>query len=121
MIAAMNANEHVSAEEAGRAHHIIWSTRRFRRRSGEAVDRLIGRARARIERDGASAVTEQAAREIPERLRPAALAMAADLVLVDGAFQAGERAFLTTLARLLGVPAPLTRAILKVMAIKNSA
>jgi tellurite resistance protein len=121
MMAAMKANGHVSAAEAGRAHHIVWSTRRFRRRSGDAVDRLIGNARARIERDGAARVTEEAAQEIPARLRPAALAMAADLVLVDGAIQPEERTFLATLARLLGVPAPLTREILKVMAIKNSA
>ena len=37
LIAAMDANQHVSREEAGRAHHIIWSTRRFRNRRGEQV------------------------------------------------------------------------------------
>ena len=34
LIAAMDASGHVSAEEAARAHNIIWSMRRFRHRSG---------------------------------------------------------------------------------------
>ena len=30
-IGAMNANDHVAREELARAHHLIWSTKRFRR------------------------------------------------------------------------------------------
>jgi hypothetical protein len=40
-IGAMNANDHVAREELARAHHLIWSTKRFRRKSGETVGRLI--------------------------------------------------------------------------------
>ena len=65
LIAAMDANQHVSPEEAARAHHIIWSMRRFRRKSGETVDRLIETVRDRIEEDGMSAVLQQAARTVP--------------------------------------------------------
>jgi len=39
-IGAMNANDHVAREELARAHHLIWSTKRFRRKSGETVGRL---------------------------------------------------------------------------------
>ncbi len=84
LIAAMDASGHVSAEEAARAHNIIWSMRRFRRRSGEAVGRKIERMRTLVEKNGASSVIEASAREIPTRLRRAAFAVAADLVLVDG-------------------------------------
>jgi hypothetical protein len=37
LLGAMDANGHVSAEEAARVHNIIWSTRRFRRRDGDDV------------------------------------------------------------------------------------
>jgi hypothetical protein len=43
LIAAMDASGHVSAQEAARAHHVIWSMRRFRHRSGETVGRKIER------------------------------------------------------------------------------
>jgi hypothetical protein len=52
LIAAMDANQHVSPEEAWRAHHIIWSMRRFRRRSGDRVNRLIETVRSRMEKEG---------------------------------------------------------------------
>jgi hypothetical protein len=39
-IGAMDANRHVAREELARAHHLIWSTNRFRRKSGETVGRL---------------------------------------------------------------------------------
>jgi hypothetical protein len=41
LIGAMDANQHVSPEEAARAHHIIWSMKRFRHKSGETVGQLI--------------------------------------------------------------------------------
>src|SRR3972149_10809517 len=78
LIAAMDASGHVSAEEAARAHNIIWSMRRFRHRSGDAVGRRIERMRTLVEKDGASPGIEAAARQIPRRLRGAALAVAAD-------------------------------------------
>ena len=56
VIAAMDANAHVSAREGWRAHHMIWSMRRFRGRRGEVVDRLIGKVRDLIERDGKAVV-----------------------------------------------------------------
>jgi len=121
LIAAMDASGHVSAEEAARAHNIIWSMRRFRHRSGEAVGRKIERMRTLVEKDGASSVKEAGARKIPTRLRRAAFAVAADLVLVDGRMERLEGRFLRGLAADLGLDRQTAKSILDVMRIKNSA
>ena len=120
LIGAMDASGHVSAAEAARAHNIIWSTRRFRRRDGDDVGRRIGRTKTLIERQGASRVIEAGARTIPPRLRPAAFAVAADLVLVDGRMEPAEARFLRQLASDLGLRREVAKNILAVMRIKNS-
>lgn len=121
LIAAMNANQHVSPAEAERAHNIIWSMRRFRRKSGEAVGRLIHNARVLIEADGEAVVVARAARVIPGGLRAPAFAVAVDLVLEDGRLEREERQFLNDLARELGVDAKLAQEIVRVILIKNGA
>ena len=121
IIASMLANDHVSAEESQRAHDITWSMRRFRRKSGETIGRMIGKIRERIERDEAAAVIQEASKLIPAALRPSVLAVAADLVLADGRLQRQERQFLGELARQLKIPPALSLQILKIIAIKNAA
>lgn len=64
-IGAMNANGHVAREELERAHHLIWSTKRFRRQSGEYVGQLIGRMKGLLEQQDAASVREAAAAAIP--------------------------------------------------------
>lgn len=120
LIGAMDASGHVSAAEAERAHNIIWSTRRFRRRDGDEVGRRIERTKALIERHGTAEVIEAGARRIPRRLRPAAFAVAADLVLVDGRMERAEARFLHRLASDLGLRSALAKAILDVLRVKNS-
>lgn len=120
MIAAVAANRHVSAAEGARAQNIIWSMRRFRERSGDDVNRLIDRMRDRIEAQGAPAIMKQAALGIPVPVRPAAFAVAADLVLADGTLEQAERTFLQSLAAELGVARALSRQILSVIQLKNS-
>jgi tellurite resistance protein len=120
LIAAMDASGHVSAEEAARAHHIIWSMRRFRRRSGETVGRTIERVRTLIERHGSSRIVEEAAPKSPSRLRGAAFAVATDLVLVDGRLERAERRFLEGVAAHLRLTPLTARRILDVIRIKNS-
>jgi tellurite resistance protein len=120
LIGAMDANGNVSAAEAARAHNIIWSTQRFRRRDGDEVGRRIERARALIEEHGVAPVIETGARKVPRRLRPAAFAVAADLVLVDGRMERAEARFLRQLAADLGLRSGLARSILTVLRIKNS-
>jgi hypothetical protein len=119
LIAAMDANQHVSREEAARAHHIIWSMRRFRYRPGETVNPLIDDVRDRLEQHGTPPVLEEATRIIPARLRPAAFAVAVDLMLADTRLERAERQFVTRLASALKVPGPLARDILRVLRIKN--
>jgi tellurite resistance protein len=121
LIAAMDASGHVSAEEAARAHNIIWSMRRFRHRSGDTVGRKIERMRTLVEKHGASPVIDAAGRQIPKRLRGAAFAVAADLVLVDGRMERLEGRFLRQLAADLGLERHTAKNILDVMRLKNSA
>jgi hypothetical protein len=119
MIASMEANGHTSPEEAQRAHHMIWSMRRFRHRDGEDVDELIDIVRERMEQSGIDAVLEQAVGMLPARLRQSAFAVATDLLLADAALQRSERRFLLGLAKGLGLPPKLAQEILRVMLIKN--
>jgi hypothetical protein len=79
-IGAMNANGHVAREELARAHHLIWSTRRFRRESGETVGRLIDRMKRVLEGQDAPTVIDRAAKAVPARLRQSAFAVVADLL-----------------------------------------
>jgi hypothetical protein len=119
MIASMEANGHTSPEEAQRAHHMIWSMRRFRHRDGEDVDELIDIVRERMEVAGIEAVLEQAVGMLPARLRQSAFAVATDLLLADAVLQRSERRFLLGLAKGLGLPPKLAQEILRVMLIKN--
>jgi tellurite resistance protein len=120
LIGAMNANDHVSPEEGARAHHIIWSMRRFRRKPGATIDRGIGRMQALIEEHGAPDVLAAAARALPVRMRESAFAVAADLVLADGKLEAPERHFLLTLGMNLDLDGGSARNILDVIVIKNA-
>jgi tellurite resistance protein len=121
LIAAMEASGHVSAEEAARAHNIIWSMRRFRHRSGDRIGRSIDRMRTLVEQHGAPPVIDAAARHIPKRLRGAAFAVAADLVLVDGRMERAEGRLLRQLATDLGLDRDTAKGILDVIRIKNKA
>lgn len=121
LIGAMDANGHVSPEEAARAHHIIWSTKRFRRKSGDVVGRLIELMRRLVGQHGSAAVVDAAARALPARLRKAAFAVAADVVLVDGRLEPAERRFLERLGADLQLAREAVPKIIDVMRIKNSA
>lgn len=120
LIGAMDANRHVSREELARAHHIIWSMKRYRRRSGEQVGRLIDTMRTAVEEHGALAIIEAAARVIPTRLRLAAFAVAADLVLADGKMEPAERRFLDRLRGDLALEREAAATTLTAMLVKNS-
>jgi tellurite resistance protein len=119
LIGAMNANGHVAADEAARAHHLIWSTRRFRRRSGEAVGELIGDMRRLAEATDGRELVERAARVIPAARRPAAFALVVDLLLADGKLGPLERRFLGDVAATLALSPAKARQIVDVMLIKN--
>jgi tellurite resistance protein len=120
-IGAMDANSHVSPREAARAHHIIWSMKRFRRKSGDTVGRLIENTKGLVEQHGATAIIEAASRAIPTRFRSAAFALSTDLVLADGKIEPAERQFLHRLAESLGLDRMRRDVVLNAMLIKNSA
>lgn len=69
---------------------------------------------------GASSLIEAAAKTIDARLRPAALAVAADIVLVDGRMERLEARFLRNLAADLAIEPRFAKNILGVIRIKNS-
>jgi hypothetical protein len=121
LIAAMDANEHVSREEAWRAHHIIWSMRRFRNQPGEKVDRLIDSVRTRMIARGKDAVLLEAVRVIPARLRPSAFAVAVDLMLADARLEAAEKRFVKRLAIDLKIEPERAASLVRAMVIKNTA
>lgn len=118
-IGAMNANDHVAPSEGARAHHLIWSTRRFRRQSGEKVGRLIENMRRLVEASDAEAVVEQAARAIPVRLRAPAFAVVVDLLLADGKLDGPERRFLDGLGSELKLRPKAASGIVAVVGLKN--
>lgn len=118
-IGTMNANDHVSAAEGARAHHLIWSTHQFRRRSGDVVGRLIDRMRTRLEEEGAEAVVHEAARAIPAALRPSAFALVTDLLLADGTIDRKERRFLDRVGADLRLKPEAIARIIDVVRIKN--
>jgi tellurite resistance protein len=118
-IGAMNANHHVAREELARAHHLIWSTKRFRRKSGETVGRLIERMKRLLEEQEPGAVMTAAARAIPAKLRPSAFAVVADLLLADGKIDARERKFLRRLAGDFNIRARVASHVIEAMLVKN--
>lgn len=120
-IAAMHANGHMSAAEGARAHHLIWSMRRFRRKSGEDVGRTIEHMRQCISEHGAWTVLASAARVIPGRLRLSAFALTADLLLADGTIEPTERRFLNRLAGDLRLDTDEARRVVEAMLVKNRA
>lgn len=119
VIAAMNANDHVSAAEGARAHNLIWSTRRFRRRDGDRLGRLIDRMRTIVEDEEPEVVIAKSARAISARLRPAAFALVTDLLLVDGTMDRKERRFLERLGQSLRLDAGRVARIIEVIRLKN--
>jgi tellurite resistance protein len=121
LIAAMEASGHVSASEAERAHQIIWSTRRFRNRSGDAVGRRIERMRELVRDQGIDALVELAARQLPKRERLPAYAIAADIALVDGRMERAEAKFLHDLAARFEIDPDVSGIVLDVIRLKNSA
>jgi tellurite resistance protein len=118
-IGAMNANDHVAREELARAHHLIWSTKRFRQKSGETVGRLIHRMKRLLEEQEPAVVMAAAARGIPARLRPSAFAIVADLLLADGKIDARERMFLRRLAVDFNIRARVASQVIETMLVKN--
>lgn len=118
-IEAMNANEHVAPDEAARAHHLIWSTRRFRRKSGDTVGKLIQDMRGIVDGSDASTMIARATKAVPARLRSSTFAVIADLLLADGKLEGPERRFLERLRSELKLDQDAAQRIVDVILVKN--
>lgn len=118
-IGGMAANDHVAPEEAERAHHLVWFTRRFRRRSGDVVGRLIDDARSLLEGSDPAATITRAAQAIPAKLRPSAFALLVDLVLADGTLDRREGQFLRRVASDLKIDPERVRDVIEIIRLKN--
>jgi tellurite resistance protein len=118
-IAAMEANGHSSPRELERAHHLIWSTRRFRARDGDEVNAIVDDMRSLLETSGGEVLIERAIKAIPARLGPSAFALLTDLLFADGRLEPEELQFLRRIARDLGIPAGAQRRIVDVILTKN--
>ena len=120
MIAAMEANHHTAPEEAARAQHIVSSMSRFRRKNAAAIGRLIATMKQMAHDYDPLEVVTAACRAIPSRLRGAAFAVVADVILVDGRVQSEERRFLQSVASQLGQSPARAKAILDAIRLKNA-
>jgi tellurite resistance protein len=118
-IAAMEANGHSSPRELERAHHLIWSTRRFRERDGDEVNAIIEGMRSLLETSDADAVVDRAIASIPARYGPSAFSVLTDLLFADGRLDPEEMQFLRRVGRALGIPVATQRRIVDVILVKN--
>lgn len=121
IIAAMEANNHTAPEEAARAQHIVWSMPRFHNRNGATIGRLIATMKQIVHDYPADAVIAAACRAIPKGRRAAALAVLADVMLVDRRLQRAERRFLMSVAARLEQSPAAAKITLEVIRQKNSA
>lgn len=121
IIDAMEANNHTAPDEAARAQHIIWSMSRFRNRNGATLWRLITSMKQMAHDYAPEDVISAACRAIPVQLRGAAFTIVADVILVDGRVQRGERRFLMSVAKQLDQTSTKTKTILDVIRLKNRA
>ena len=118
-LAAMEANGHSSPRELERAHHLIWSTRRFRGRDGDEVNAMVDGMRSLLETSDVEVVIGRAVKGIPVRLGPPAFAVVTDLLFADGRLEPEELQFLRRIGRDLGIPAGTQRRIVDVILTKN--
>ncbi|MGE4053499.1 MAG: TerB family tellurite resistance protein [Vicinamibacterales bacterium] len=119
LIGAMAANDHVAPDEAERAHHLIWFTRRFRNRSAARVGKLIADMRDLLDTSDASAVVRRAARAVPPPLRLSAFSLLTDLLLADGRLDARERRFLEQVGGDMRLDARRIEQVVEVIRQKN--
>lgn len=118
-IAAMEANGHTSPRELERAHHLIWSMRRFRERDGDDVNAIIEDMRSLLETSEPNEVIDRAVASIPSRFGPSAFSVLVDLLFADGKLDQEELSFLRRVGNDMGIPASTQRRIVEVILVKN--
>jgi hypothetical protein len=84
LVAAIEANQHASAEEAARAERVVHDLARLRRLSQAARGRMIEDMKAAVRDHGAAAVMAAACAQIPAGLRHRAMVAIAEVMATHG-------------------------------------
>jgi hypothetical protein len=121
IVGSVSIDLNISSEKAARVNQVFGATRLFRPPLGEALQPVPADVMGLIQRQGAGAVVELAAKALPPPLHAAAFALAVDLVLADGQAGPEERKFIDTLQGLLQIDDQDATKIVEVMLMKNSA
>jgi len=121
LVAGVAADGVFGAEEARRLHEVLSTTRWAFGLGEEAVAAVARRGLGLVARRGWPAVLEVSAQAIPVDLHPTVFALAVDLMLADGRLGSREGALIDQLQAALRIDAPLARAVLDVLLVKNRA
>lgn len=118
---AMYADGVMSAEEDDELALYLADLAVFRALSDREMSACFQRVQRLAEKSGDAGLLDAAAAALPERLRPAAFLVAADLVMSDGETGDDERAFLRRVQASLKLDEATAAKILEVLAYKHAA
>jgi uncharacterized tellurite resistance protein B-like protein len=121
LLAAARADGSVTAVEADRIEGILASMRLYRDCDRSALQPLVEQLFDLLAQRGDPVIVHAAASAVPPELKPAVMALAADIVLADGVIRRAERQFLDDLQHELSLDDEITGKIFDVMVIKNRA
>ena len=119
-MAATYADGVLSAEEDNELAVYLAQLEVFRGLSDREMRDVFQRVHQLAADDGDGALLQKSAAAVPERLRPTAFLVAADLVMTDGEVGADERVFLKRVQDALVVDDATAQKILDVLAIKHT-
>ena len=111
LVAAIETNDHASAEEAARAEHVLHEVPRLRRLARITRGRIIEEMKAAVRDHGAAAVMAAAAEHLPPALHRQALIAIAEVMSSHG-LDRMESAALLDVARRFGLSREDTAAVL---------
>lgn len=120
-MSAMYADGVLAAEEDNELAVYLAQLEVFRGLSDREMRDVFQRVHQLASAEGDAALLQKSAAAVPERLRPTAFLVAADLVMTDGVVGTDERAFLRRVQDALVVDDATAQKILDVLAIKHAA
>ncbi len=118
-LAATASDGYLSEEEARAISSTLSRMKLFRSYSNDVMNRMFDKLLGILRREGINALFNAAKESLPQDLREAAFAVAADLVLADGIVTQEEQDFLNDLYQSLDIASDIATQIVQVMLIKN--
>jgi tellurite resistance protein len=118
-LAAIASDGYLSSEEARGISAALSRMKLFRSYQSDVMNAMFDKLLSILKLEGIDVLLSLAKESLPYELRPAAFAVATDLVLADGIIAQEERDFLKDLCQDLGIPTDLATQIVQVMLIKN--